>query len=169
MDTTRAFAIFESLTPKQHEALSLASCHLTSKQIAQQLGVAPVTIDKRIDAVRAKLGAIPRTSLLRLYGEWRIHDEQTIADPIILGAEAISVSGIAGQPLDPAFAFGDSVTFDARASWEQKIEWRRPGFSPSDLGIAGKLLFMVAGAVAMLMLAVLSMAFADALMSMIAG
>ncbi len=167
MDTTEAFAIFESLTPKQHEALSLASSHLTSKQIAQQLGVAPVTIDKRIEAVRAKLGSIPRASLLRLYGEWCSYDDRTIADPIILGAEAFSVSGLAGQSLDPAFAFEDSVTFDAKASWEQRIEWRRPGFSPSDLGIAGKLLFMLAGAVAMLMLAVLSMAFADALMSMI--
>ena len=47
--------IFSSLTEKQHEALALACQHLTSKQIAQELGVAPVTIDKRIDAVRAAL------------------------------------------------------------------------------------------------------------------
>lgn len=169
MDTTEAFAIFESLTPKQHEALSLASGHLTSKQIAQQLGVAPVTIDKRIEAVRAKLGSIPRASLLRLYGEWCSYDDRIIADPIILGASGYSGSAGERQPLDPAFLFEDSVTFDARASWEQMIEWRRPGFSPSDLGIVGKLLFMLAGAVAMLMLAVLSMAFADALMSMFEG
>lgn len=166
MDTSEAFAIFESLTPKQHEALSLASRHLTSKQIAQELGVAPVTIDKRIEAVRAKLGSIPRPSLLRLYGEWQSYNDRTIADPTILGAVGFSGSAIERQPLDPAFAFEDSINFDARASWDQKIEWRRPGFSPSDLGVAGKLLFILAGAVAMLMLAVLSMAFADAFMSM---
>jgi DNA-binding CsgD family transcriptional regulator len=162
MDSTEAFAIFESLTAKQHEALELASCHLTSKQIAQQLGVAPVTIDKRIEAVRAKLGAIPRTSLLRMYGEWRDHDDQTIGDPIILGAAGYSGSGNSGQP-------SGAATFDARAAWERGTEWRRPGFTPSDLGIVGKLLFMLAGAVAMLMVAVLSMAFAGALMSMFAA
>jgi len=169
MDSTEAFAIFESLTAKQHEALELASCHLTSKQIAQQLGVAPVTIDKRIEAVRAKLGAIPRTSLLRMYVEWRDHDDQTIGDPIILGATGYSGSGNSGQPSGTAFIFEDSLTFDARAAWERGTEWRRPGFTPSDLGIVGKLLFMLAGAVAMLMVAVLSMAFAAALMSMFAA
>ena len=38
---------------------------------------------------------------------------------------------------------------------------------PSDLGVAGKLLFMIGGAVAVMMLAVLCMAFADALMSIL--
>lgn len=166
MDTTEAFVIFESLTQKQHEALGLASDYLTSKQIAEQLGVAPVTIDKRIEAVRAKLGAIPRTSLLRLYGEWRNHYDQTIADPTILGATPHSIAEDICQPVVSAFVFEDSLAFDARASWERATQWRRPGFSPSDLGIVGKLLFMVAGAVAMLAVAVLSMAFANALRSM---
>jgi DNA-binding CsgD family transcriptional regulator len=166
MDKQEAYATLETLTPKQHETLILAARHFTSKQIAQQLGVAPVTIDKRIEAVRGKLGALPRTSLLQLYGEWYKHDGQIIDEPIILGFAAAPGPEDVSQPSGQAFVFEDSLTFDARASWERSAGWRRSGFSPSDLGVAGKLLAMIFGAVAMLMAAVLSLAFANALMAM---
>jgi hypothetical protein len=66
-----------------------------------------------------------------------------------------------------AYRFEDSMAFDARASWDRKPVWLRPGLKPSDLGIGGKLLVMLGGAAAIMMVAVLSMAFADALMSML--
>lgn len=166
MDKQEAYATLETLTPKQHETLVLAARHFTSKQIAQQLGVAPVTIDKRIEAVRSKLGAMPRTSLLQLYEEWCRYDGQTIDEPIILGFATADGAENVGQPSGQAFVFEDSLTFDARASWERAAGGRRSGFSPSDLGVVGKLLVMILGAVAMLMAAVLSMAFANALMAM---
>lgn len=166
MDSTDAYSVFASMTLKQHEALALASRHLTSKQIALQLGVAPVSIDKRIEAVRAKLGAIPRSDLLRLYSDWCDYNGQSIGGSIILGSQDIPGQFCEGQSPEPTFVFEDSLTFDARAAWERRDGWRRPGFSPSDLGIAGKLLFMLAGSVAIMIVAVLSMAFAGALMSM---
>ncbi len=143
----------------------LAADRLTSKQIAQKLGVAPVTIDKRIESVRTRLGSVPRSDLLRIYTEWRATYCRPIDDLIILGQEPGSrpISGL--QPEEPALTFHDSVAFDARASWDRQTDWLRPGVSPSDLGVAGKLLFMLVGAVAILMVAVLSVAFADALMS----
>ncbi len=67
MDRHDIHSVFDALTEKQDEALRLACQHLTSKQIAQELNVAPVTIDKRIDAVRVKLGHMPRTDVLRHY------------------------------------------------------------------------------------------------------
>lgn len=158
-------SVFESLTEKQHQALSLAAERLTSKQIAQELGVAPVTIDKRIEAVRTRLGSMPRSDLLRIYTKWRSDYCRPIDDLIILGSESKLPSDAGAQPEEAVLTFHDSIAFDARASWERHADWLRPGVSPSDLGVVGKLLFMLAGAVAILMVAVLSIAFAEALMS----
>lgn len=162
-----AFAVFDSLTDKQHQTLSLAAKHLTSKQIANELNLAPVTIDKRIEGVRARLGAIPRTDLLRLYGRWCDTYDQTINDPVILGDQHKEAASIAEQLFEEPLSFHDSIVFDARASWDRSPEWLRPGVNPSDLGIAGKLLVMLVGAAAILVVAVLSMAFAEGLMSMV--
>jgi DNA-binding CsgD family transcriptional regulator len=162
-----AWLVFESLTPKQHATLSLASKHLTSKQIAVQLGVAPVTIDKRIEAVRAKLGSLPRPDLLRLYDSWFRDYGRTINDPIILSEVADDQQYSGQQPDELAFVFEDSLRLDARASWDGNPAWLRPGLKPSDLGIGGKLIAMLAGAVAIMVVAVLLVAFADALMSML--
>jgi DNA-binding CsgD family transcriptional regulator len=169
MERADAFVVFETMTEKQHEALALAANHLTSKQIAQRLGVAPVSVDKRIETVRGKLGGIPRTDLLRLYCDWRAPDDRIIGGSTILGDGENFDASSESRPLSRSFVFEDSLVLDARASWERAEGWRRPGYSPANLGIAGKLMFMVAGAVAIMMLAVLSMAFADALMSMVAS
>lgn len=167
MSPEDACAVFDTLTEKQRQTLSLAANRLTSKQIAHQLGVAPVTIDKRIEAVRSRLGAIPRPDLLRAYGQWAESYDRHIYDPIILGGEPQIEAIPSSQPSDLAFVFEDSIPFDASASWEQQRSWLHPGMKPSDLGVSGRLLVMLGGAVAIMMVAVLSMAFADALMSIL--
>jgi len=167
MSPERAAAVFESLTPKQHETLVLACRHLTSKQIALALGVAPVTIDKRIEAVRARLGSVPRSDLLRSYAGWAKTYDQTIDDEIILGDTARTGASMSAQPVEFALAFHDSIIVDQRAPWERDTGWLRPGINPSDLGVGGKLLFILGGAAAIMAVAVLCMAFADALMSML--
>lgn len=162
-----AFAVFDSLTEKQHVTLALASRHLTSKQIAIELAVAPVTIDKRIETVRARLGLIPRTELLHLYSEWRGGYDLIIDDPNILVREPSKSDDCGAQPASFALSFEDSLAFDARTSWDRERVWLRPGLKPSDLGVSGKLLLIAGGAVAIMMVAVLSIAFADALMSIL--
>jgi DNA-binding CsgD family transcriptional regulator len=162
-----AFAVFDSLTEKQHITLTLASRHLTSKQIAIELAVAPVTIDKRIETVRARLGLIPRSELLHLYSEWLEGYDRIIDDPIILVSEPAKSDGCGAPPARFALSFEDSLSFDARTSWDRERVWLRPGLKPSDLGVSGKLLVIAVGAVAIMMVAVLSIAFADALMSML--
>jgi DNA-binding CsgD family transcriptional regulator len=162
-----ATSVFESLTMKQHQTLSLAARHLTSKQIAIELGVAPITIDKRIEGVRAKLGAIPRPDLLRLYSDWSQSYGQAINGSIILPEPLDNRESMTSQLGDRVFVFEDSLRLDARASWDRQGFWLRPGLRPSDLGVTGKLLAMLLGAVAVLVVAVLMMAFTDALMSMI--
>lgn len=140
----------------------LACRHLTSKQIAMKLGVAPVSIDKRIDGVRSKLGNVSRVELLHLYQSW-LGYELTIPDPIILASDPCKPAENAEPIVDHVYRFEDSVAFDARADWDPSFDYQRPGFKPSDLGARGKLLVMVAGAVAMLMVVVLSLSVATAL------
>jgi len=159
----RPHHVFETLTSRQHETLRLASQHLTSKQIALHLGVAPVTVDKRIEAVRAKLDSLPRSDLLRLYRDWLGSYGQTIDDPIILGDDEPSHANSVSLPAEPTVSFYDSVTFDGRVAWDGGLGWLRPGLKPSDLGVTGKLLFMVIAAIGILVVAVLSLAFANAL------
>jgi DNA-binding CsgD family transcriptional regulator len=167
MSPEDAFAIFDSLSDKQHEALMLAAKHLTSKQIAQHLGLAPVTIDKRIEGVRSRLEGLPRADLLRLYSEWNDTYDKTINGPIILEPTDIQMPERCEQPSDLALTFSDNLVLDARVSWEHQPVWLRPGMKPSELGVGGKLLAMLLGAVAIMAVAVLSMAFMNALTSML--
>ena len=130
-----AFPVFDSLAEKQHETLMLATRRLTSKQIAQELGVAPVTIDKRIEGLRARLGFIARSDLLRLYRQWREAYDRAIDDPIIL-ADELQHRQISEAPQsDSTLVFQDRIAFDARASWDRQPSLLRPGPKPSDLGI----------------------------------
>jgi DNA-binding CsgD family transcriptional regulator len=164
----QAESVFRALTDKQHEALMLACGHLTSKQIAIKLGVAPVSVDKRIDSVRAKLGNISRVELLRLYQTWRGYD-QTIPEPIILPSQTLSAPQDSEQFAEHIYRFEDSLAFDVRNSWDQSLGYLRPGLKPSDLGMGGKLLAMLAGAVAILMVVVLSLAVATSLGTVLTG
>jgi len=166
MSTQDAFAVFDSLTARQHETLALAATHMTSKQIAIELGLAPVTIDKRIDVVRARLGNIARTDLLRLYSQWIDMHDRAIDDPIILAIQRGKQAMTALQPADRALTFADSLSSDFRQDRASDLVRLRPGLRPSDLGVGGKLLCILGGAVAMMVVAVLSVAFANALMSL---
>ena len=106
MDRVQIDRVLETLTEKQDEALRLASQHLTSKQIANQLGIAPVTVDKRIDSVRAKLDFLPRTDVLRHYRAWKERYGQTIDGPIILTTPDTLSPSTSSQPQEPAYLFG---------------------------------------------------------------
>jgi DNA-binding CsgD family transcriptional regulator len=158
----QAESVFRALTEKQHEALTLACGHLTSKQIAIRLGVAPVSVDKRIDGVRAKLGNISRVELLHLYQTWQGYD-RTLPDPIILPSQAPLAADPEQQIAEHVYRFEDSLAFDVRASWDRSFDYLRPGLKPSDLSAGGKILVMLVGAVAILMVVVLSLAVATSL------
>lgn len=167
MDIEEIFANFEALTSKQHEALKLASMHYTSKQIAIKLNVAAVTIDKRIEAVRAKLDQMPRVDVLRHYRVWQERYDQAIDGPIILTRSHPTVSETSQQSPDDVVLFEDSLAFDARAPWDRSDQRLLPRIKPSDLGVGGKLLLMLLGAIAIIAVAVLSVAFANAIKTMV--
>lgn len=45
------------LAPRELEATLLAAADMTVKQVAQVMGIAPKTVEKRLEAARLKLGA----------------------------------------------------------------------------------------------------------------
>lgn len=65
----QAAEMLGQLTAKQTEVLDLLASHLTSKEIARELNLAPNTVDQRITAVREKWGLPNRKALLRQYTE----------------------------------------------------------------------------------------------------
>ncbi len=54
------------LTPRERECLRLVDQHLSSKQIARQLGMSKTSVDTYCDRARRKLGVDDRYSAARL-------------------------------------------------------------------------------------------------------
>lgn len=61
---------FDTLTPKEWEVVPLLAQRLFSKEIARRLSVTAEAVDKRIIAIRQKLGAQNRREVARLYEEY---------------------------------------------------------------------------------------------------
>lgn len=162
MSEQETFDTFNNATPKQIEAITLAAEGLTSKQIALELGVAPRTIDQRIDALRFKLGGITRNDLVRHYRAWRAICDRATYDPFPLTGQIPDPPQMSPQPEAP-FLFEDALTFDGRTDWDRKANWLQPGIKPSDLGPGTRLLFIMAGSVLILAGVVLTAAFSNSL------
>ena len=56
----------ELLTPRERECLRLVDQHLSSKQIARQLGMSKTSVDTYCDRARRKLGVGDRYAAARL-------------------------------------------------------------------------------------------------------
>ena len=159
----------DELTEKQVVVLDLAAHGFTSKEIARQLDLAPRTVDQRVDAVRNRLGGISRADLVRRYRSSRAICDPTTYDGITIADAPLSGASEARQLENDVLLFEDSLTFDARAPWQREGYRLPPGFSPSDLGTGGKLLFMLAGAALIMAVAVLSVAFSHGLQTLLGG
>lgn len=55
------------LTTKQLDVLALIADSRTSKEIAVLLGISESAVNQRIEAIRSRLGCVPRGELARLY------------------------------------------------------------------------------------------------------
>ena len=55
----------DHLTPRERECLRLVYEHLSSKQIARQLGISKHTVDTHVDKARQRLGATDRYDAAR--------------------------------------------------------------------------------------------------------
>lgn len=64
-----ADSALQSLTDGQKDCLRLVNEHRTSKEIARILHISPFTVDQRLDAAKAKLGARNRKEAARVFAE----------------------------------------------------------------------------------------------------
>lgn len=85
-DHAAAAARLASITDRQRAVLDLVVQHWTSKEIARELNISPNTVDQRINAVRAKLGAKDRAETARLYADLNNICGRTIYGPAVIAA-----------------------------------------------------------------------------------
>lgn len=107
------------LTQRQRDVMELVIQHRTSKEIARDLGIAPNTVDQRINAVRDKLGARDRAEAARMYVQLKsICGESTYGSPVVDSSICASLAGRQDIGIDPVFALGDSAVAQG-ADWAE--------------------------------------------------
>lgn len=139
-------SVFGNLTEKQREALHLAASGYTSKEIARELEISPHSVDKRIDAVRAQLSAMPRQRLVREFREWKEGCHSTTGDPFPVADPPKKTAMDDPQLTGETLVFGDALTFGSHLNRESQARRLRPGISPSDLSTVWRLLLVLGAA-----------------------
>ncbi len=103
------------LTDGQKACLNLVNAHLTSKQIARQLGISPFTVDQRLDAARRKLRASSRRDAARIFAE--MHDN-IIYERLVYEPEPIAENIVAtNDPNAPKKAVQRGLTLSRNHSF----------------------------------------------------
>ena len=77
------------LTNQQRQCLRLVYAHMSSKEIAQQLGVEPGTVDQYVKAAMRILGVSDRRAAARMLAEYGFGEEA--AQIIISPLESVSI------------------------------------------------------------------------------
>lgn len=167
MSRSSSSSIFESLTDKQREALSLASDGLTSKEIARELGISPHSVDKRIDTIRAQMGYLPRSRLVREFRTWETRCQSVTGHSSPLTPFAANSSKTMSQPVGETLLFSDAVLFNGHAEWKREQTWLRPGIKPSELSIGWRLLFISVASFAVAAAFILTAASVDVLIDLL--
>jgi len=141
-------SVIERLTEKEVEALRLVHERKTSKQIAALLGIAPQSVDKRIDSARIKLKAATRVDAANVWAKHH-YGEQFPGPPF-------PVADLASKD-DPSRAVPPVA----------HQRWFSARLDPKRIGPVGRTVIIIAGAAIMLMLILLSLAVADRLFAVL--
>lgn len=134
---------FDFITDKQAEVLDLLANHRTSKEMAHTLGLSETAVNRRIEAVRQRLGGISRPELARRYSDWAVARDRK-PPPTSLengdlpcvetGNEILPLAGIPeagteagrddeGEPK----AFEDPIAMAVEPPWS---DWKEPRIVP---------------------------------------
>lgn len=168
------------LSEKQCECLALVLQHLTSKQIAQRLGISHHTVNQRLDSARRTLGVATRLDAAIVYGQHRsiyetfVYDHQngeknlfesevksadlpdlTVHEPLVVDAEV--ANGLTnGQPVD-----GGLLTLNEAAAATLLPPWERDAvirpFKGSFFGAneSARRIFMILGLSVLIMIVII--------------
>ena len=170
MVTLKTRDLWDDLTDKQIEAMQLVSDGYTSKEAARVLDITPKVFDRRIDAVRRRLGDVTRVEAARLfrntYGEG--------GDSPPRGS-----SPLPPTPPKPAprpdrtegefLMFADSHSFAEPAPWESLHFGKVPEIEPAQLGATSRLALMGGGAVVIAATLLILLGVANGLENLIVG
>lgn len=161
------------LSDGQRDCLRRVLEHKKSKEIARELGISPFTVDKRIEAAMALLGASSRIEAARLLANAEGY-ERFVCEPDGLGAPAatgiMAPSQSREEPDEPRVrdSAGDAgpdrpvMPPESRRSWIRLPRSTR-GRERYDLNTAERLIWIAAVALAAILLAFLAFAAAESL------
>jgi DNA-binding CsgD family transcriptional regulator len=165
MSLNAATAPIELLTPGQKSCLRLVMHHLSSKEIARELGISPHTVDMRIKRANAALGASTRFEAARALASFeRVSDASTgncdPYQPLVYQRPEVSQPGTSptkGWPAgerNPPVGKARATLNEAIGSFDSQLP--KPGKSrflglgsgkdgqANDLGLQARVLIMLA-------------------------
>ena len=109
-DTVSPEQILDSLSLAQSEVMDRVVARLTSKEIARELDIAPNTVDQRVKAVLAKLGAVDRDDAARRYVELhRLCGRTICGSPVMDVLVTATEDPFRELPRSPHFVLEDSM------------------------------------------------------------
>ena len=118
-----------TLTEGQSDVIELVARHMSSKEIARQLNIAPATVDQRVKAVWKKLGTTDRKSAARKYMVLRQLTGQPIYEGLVYERSNIVPSGGVDQSLTPKTTARAPFVFrNAQGGFAAAVFGRRSGF-----------------------------------------
>jgi DNA-binding CsgD family transcriptional regulator len=148
---------------KEREVLELVHARLSSKEIGLRLNVSHKSVDQRLDNARSKLSAPTRMAAARIYAELIGIPERFPYVPFpVLEPQAIPTES-GRVPVDATYTLGDSMTFTPQLPWEESHAPDAPEFWALRLGALPRLVLILAGAVALLVLALLGLSLSEGL------
>ena len=159
----------ERLTAKERQVLEMVHARLSSKEIGLKLGLSHKTVDQRLDNARAKLGAPTRIAAARAFAEFSNIPERFPYDPFLLPeTAAIRPQDRSASTVD-AYTFGDSLSFGSELPWNSQQPSGAPEFWALRLGALPRLVLILLGAVALLVLASLGLSLSEGISALVRG
>jgi DNA-binding CsgD family transcriptional regulator len=159
--------LLEKLTPREHAILEQLMEGRQSKHIATILDVSPRRVDKLIERVREKLDATTRFEAAERYRKLR-------AGGVILPDQSFPLPDKPAfpppghrVPADAVYSLADAATFASDLPWVNARPPSAPEFWALRLGALPRLVLVVAGAVGLLVLAVLGLSLSEGLSKLI--
>ena len=166
LSAERAREQLGTLTAKQIEVLDLLVMHRTTKEIARELGIAPNTVDQRINAVRDKWGTLNRKETARHYARLvELCGKPTYGNSRLDDGGGEADVDDQDLPVDPVFVLSDAGPMAPHPDWFDDRDVRPTGLEAFDsrFGRFGRLAAVLLLALIMAMTLASTLAIADAL------
>ena len=154
----------QSLTSKQSEALALAAEQKSSKEIAIELNISPHSVDKRLDEARRRLGVGTRREAVRIHRE--ATGERVTGEATTVTNSANSSDKENDERTSAVFTFSDAEPYPQIAPWNS-LTPIVPKIRPDRIGSGMRIGLILAGALMIVILALLLLSIAEGLETLI--